>query len=110
MLGRTLQFVLGLGFAPSAPPSPANSNSAAWITGPQAWPFVVGEAAYPTPLASEIIVKSAAVAINPVDWKIQYGTGFSVPYPYVLGEDVAGEVVQVGSGVDVFKTGDRVAA
>ncbi len=29
-------------------------------------------------------------------------------YPHVLGSDVAGEVVKIGSGVTRFQTGDRV--
>jgi NADPH:quinone reductase-like Zn-dependent oxidoreductase len=29
-------------------------------------------------------------------------------YPNILGEDIAGEVVEVGEGVTRFKKGDRV--
>lgn len=65
----------------------------------------------PDPAPDEILVQVRAVAINPVDWVIQ-GTG-SVTYrwletPAVLGSDVAGVVVAVGSAVSRFRVGDRV--
>ena len=71
----------------------------------------VGPAATPVPEAHQILVRTAAVAINPVDWIVQ--TIGSLIYawlsrPAVLGEDVAGEVVAVGSGVTRFRVGDRV--
>lgn len=77
------------------------------------------------PGLDELIIKTSAVAINPVDWKIQLSGGFNITYPAVLGQDVAGEVLEVGkalewkgeSDVDVdaeakgkFKKGDRVIA
>lgn len=56
----------------------------------------------------EVIIKNQAIAINPVDWKIQdYGI-FLKNYPMVLGTDVAGEVHEVGEGVTHVKKGDRV--
>ena len=62
----------------------------------------------PTPKAGELLVKNSAVAINPVDWKIQGGGFFVTQYPNVLGSDVAGTVEAVGSDVKHFKKGDRV--
>jgi len=47
------------------------SNHAAWITGKQVVPLEVKEAPVPKPAADEIIISNKAVAINPVDWKIQ---------------------------------------
>lgn len=51
------------------------------------------------------------MAINPIDWFIQ-DMGkmmFSwLKYPFILGMDVSGEVVEVGPGVTRFKIGDRV--
>jgi len=49
------------------------SNQAAWITGKKAVPLKVSEAPVPKPAADEIIIDNKAVAINPVDWKIQVG-------------------------------------
>jgi hypothetical protein len=105
MASRLLPFVFGLAHAVS----PAPQNRAAWLTAP-ATPFAVREAAYPSPLPHEIVIRSGAVAINPVDWKVQYGSTFPITYPHILGEDVAGEVVEVGSAVDSVKVGDRVVA
>lgn len=71
----------------------------------------VGPAAAPTPEAHQIVVRNRAVAINPVDWIVQTIGAAIYPWlrrPAVLGEDVAGEVVAVGSGVTRFRVGDRV--
>lgn len=88
-------------------------NYAAWIPEEQAR-LEVGTAPFPSKLsADEIVIKNHAVAVNPVDWKIQSSGGFGLQYPYVLGEDVAGEIVEVGSGVKAagkLKPGDRVIA
>lgn len=71
----------------------------------------VVKASFPTPDEDELVIKNHAVAINPVDWKIQTlgGARFNLEYPVVLGEDVAGEVVQVGQKLkDRFHVGQRV--
>lgn len=73
-------------------------------------PPQVADAEYPTPGADEVIIKNHSIAINPVDWKIQdYGI-FIQNWPAILGTDMAGEVVEVGSNVQKFKKGDRVIA
>lgn len=88
------------------------SNSAAWLTGQSVTPLEVKSAPYTNPGPDEIVIKNSAVAINPIDWILQtLGTSLAFPwikYPFVLGSDVAGEVVEVGSEVAGFKTGDRV--
>lgn len=51
---------------------------------------------------------------SPVDWKIRDSppgnNRFGIKYPFILGEDVAGEVLQIGSGVKHLQKGDRVFA
>ncbi|KAJ9639472.1 hypothetical protein H2201_002869 [Coniosporium apollinis] len=85
-----------------------SNNKAAWITAPKAKPLKVDTGPDAKPGPEEILVKNAAVAVNPVDWKIQ-DTGFYVKnYPNILGTDVAGEVLEVGSNVTRIKKGDRV--
>ncbi len=85
-------------------------NKALWLAAKRA-PFTFGPAPYTAPRADEIVVRARAVAVNPVD-RLQQTMGDIVtpwiPYPFVLGSDVAGEVVEVGAGVTRFHIGDRV--
>lgn len=85
-------------------------NYAAWIPSHGA-ELEVGDAPFPTDLADdEVIIKNKAVAVNPVDWKIQSAPEpiFNIKYPNILGSDVAGEVVGAGASVRHVKKGDRV--
>ncbi|TVY59517.1 Zinc-binding alcohol dehydrogenase domain-containing protein cipB [Lachnellula cervina] len=84
------------------------SNTAAWLTAAKSNPLEVKTAAYTSPGDHEILVKNGAVAVNPVDWKLQDNALFPLDYPTILGEDVAGTVVEVGSAVSRFQKGDRV--
>jgi NADPH:quinone reductase-like Zn-dependent oxidoreductase len=59
-----------------------------------------------------IVVKTHAIAINPLDWIVAQKGDIMytwLKYPFVLGADVAGEVVEVGKNVTRFRVGDRVA-
>jgi len=49
------------------------NNQAAWITGPKERPLKVDKADYWKPGANQVLIKNAAVAVNPVDWKVQVG-------------------------------------
>ena len=87
------------------------SNHAAWLVAKSTKPLEVKPAPYTPPGEHEIVVKNGAVAVNPVDWiKQEIGdVMFSwIKYPFILGNDLAGEVVEVGKGVTRFKVGDRV--
>ncbi|EFQ91374.1 hypothetical protein CFE70_002639 [Pyrenophora teres f. teres 0-1] len=89
----------------------APTNRAAWLIGKQVHPLVVSEAPYTHPGENEVVVKTGAVAINPIDsMKQLMGDNMMgwVKYPFTLGEDVAGEIVEVGSNVKRFSPGDRV--
>lgn len=89
-----------------------SDNSAAWIDSPYA-DLTVRAAPMPKPGAGQLLLEVRAVAVNPLDAIIQsngtvmYGW---LRYPVVLGEDVAGVVVETGAGVDDFAVGDRVVA
>jgi NADPH:quinone reductase-like Zn-dependent oxidoreductase len=89
-----------------------STNTAAWLTGSKVAPLEVKSAPYTSPHDNEIVIKTGAVAINPVDWMIQdRGTGMMftwLKYPFVLGTDAAGTIVEIGSRVTRFKVGDRV--
>ena len=85
-------------------------NKALWLAAKRA-PFTFGPAPYTAPRADEIVVRARAVAVNPVDRLQQTMGDFVTPwksYPFVVGSDVAGEVVEVGAGVTRFHVGDRV--
>ncbi len=87
-------------------------NTAAWITARNAR-LEVGPAPYTPPGDDQVVVRNHAVAVNPLDWIIQVEGRLSyrwLDYPTVLGSDVAGEVVEVGSAVTRFAVGDRVLA
>ena len=61
----------------------------------------------------EVLVQVHAAGVNLVDSKIRDGEfKLILPYrmPLILGHDVAGEVVQVGARVRLFKLGDKVYA
>ncbi|PIL36596.1 hypothetical protein GSI_00285 [Ganoderma sinense ZZ0214-1] len=62
----------------------------------------------PTPGPGQLLVKIAASALNPVDWKLQDWGLFKEKYPRTLGNDGAGTVEAVGSEVTGFAEGDRV--
>ena len=88
------------------------SNTAAWFV--RCRPGLeVGPIPYTPPRSSELVVRTQAVAVNPVDWLIPFIGRFAYPWlksPAVLGFDVAGEVVEVGPEVTRFQVGDRVLA
>ena len=112
------------------------ANKAAWLTAEKARPFKVDDAPMPVPKANEVsavhdrsciprtsegsaaltlsafqvVVRNHAVAINPTDWGMQAMAMIPLQYPYIEGEDAAGEVTAVGSAVKDFKVGDRVTA
>ncbi|KAL2867805.1 zinc-binding alcohol dehydrogenase family protein [Aspergillus lucknowensis] len=84
------------------------SNYAAWILEAKAHPFVVKEAPLTKPSEHEILVKNHALAVNPIDPNLQQTTWWPLNFPAILGQDVAGEVIEVGPSVTRFRPGDRV--
>jgi NADPH:quinone reductase-like Zn-dependent oxidoreductase len=88
------------------------ANTAAWIPARNR-PLEVGPAPRTPPGPDQIVIRNRAIAINPVDWVIQVAGRLAyswLEYPAVLGVDMAGEVVEVGTAVTRFRVGDRVLA
>lgn len=85
-------------------------NEAVWLTAKRGG-LEIAPAPFTPPGENQIVVRNRAVAINPVDWLTRSIGDFVYPwlkYPFILGTDVAGEVVAVGGAVSRFKVGDRV--
>src|SRR5437879_9184286 len=71
--------------------------------------MIFGEVPAPKPGPSQCLVKVAAVAVNPVDTYIRGGfVQMPLPFPFIVGCDLAGTVVEVGSAATRFEPGDRV--
>lgn len=72
-----------------------------------------GDVPAPEPGQDDVLVEIHAAGVNVLDSKIRDGEfKLILPYrpPFILGHDVAGVVVQVGSKVRQFKPGDEVYA
>jgi NADPH:quinone reductase-like Zn-dependent oxidoreductase len=76
------------------------------LGGPEVLELV--EVARPEPAATEVLVRTAAAGVNPVDWKVRSRGGLLGRPPFAVGWDVAGVVEEVGFGVTRFVPGDRV--
>lgn len=86
-----------------------STNHAAYLK-EKTEPLSVSEAPFPQAGKDQIVVKTVAVAINPID-HMQQDHGFFInSYPHILGGDVAGTVESIGEGVSGFSKGDRVFA
>jgi alcohol dehydrogenase len=67
----------------------------------------------PVVTADDVLIKVHAASINPIDLKIREGEfKLILPFklPLILGCDLAGTVVEVGTNVTRFKAGDEVYA
>jgi NADPH2:quinone reductase len=67
----------------------------------------------PKPERGEVLVRTLAAGVNPVDWKVREGRlSPRVPhgFPLIPGWDVAGVVDELGEGCQRFRKGDRVFA
>ncbi len=65
----------------------------------------------PSPGPGEVLIRTAATSINPLDVKMRSGAVkeyFPVSFPAILGWDVSGTVEKVGPGVKNFTKGDKV--
>ncbi|KMO33619.1 NADP-dependent oxidoreductase [Methylobacterium aquaticum] len=76
-------------------------------------PLRLGDLPEPTMGPGDVLIELAAAGLNVLDAKIRNGEFKAIlPYktPLVLGHDLAGTVIRVGSGVRRFKAGDAVYA
>src|SRR5215471_4138208 len=62
----------------------------------------------PQPKPNEALIKVAAIGVNFIDTYNREGR-YKVPLPFVLGQEGAGTVTEVGKDVTGIKPGDRVA-
>ena len=73
--------------------------------------IIYGDLPVPKPGRRECLVKVGAVDVNPIDTYVRSGAiPAKLTFPFILGRDLAGTVVETGSGVRSFKVGDRVWA
>ena len=71
--------------------------------------ILYGDLPKPIPTAGQVLVKVAAVAVNPVDAYIRAGLiAAELPRPFVVGCDLAGVVEAVGPDATKYAKGDRV--
>ena len=56
----------------------------------------------------EVLIKVKAAGICGSDVHIYHGTSPVATYPRVIGHEIAGEIAEVGSAVNLFQKGDRV--
>jgi len=73
--------------------------------------ILYGDLPEPSPRAGQCLVKVTAVDVNPID--VYWRAGMvpaKMDFPFILGRDLAGTVVEVGAGAKRWKVGDRVWA
>ena len=70
--------------------------------------MAVEDVARPTPADGEALVAIHAAGVNMIDVQQRSGN-YRVEMPYTPGTEGAGEVLEVGSGVEALRSGDRVA-
>ncbi|MEX2114128.1 MAG: NADPH:quinone reductase [Pirellulales bacterium] len=71
--------------------------------------IIYGELPKPAPSGAQVLVKIDAADINPIDTYIRSGmVAAKLPFPYILGCDLAGVVEAVGPSPSRYKPGDRV--
>ena len=63
----------------------------------------------PQAVAGHVVIRVRATSFNYHDiFTVRGMPGIKVPLPLIIGLDMAGEIVEVGSGVAAWKKGDRV--
>ena len=74
-------------------------------------PVEIAEVPQPKLLADSVLIEVHAASINPIDNIVRAGymkDMLPFPFPYIMGFDVSGVVLEVGDQVTKFKKGDEV--
>ena len=78
-------------------------------TGPAESTIKFGDVPQPQPTGAQVLVKTGAVALNPIDTYLRNGANYwELPKPFIIGCDLAGKIEAVGPDARRFKVGDRV--
>ena len=73
--------------------------------------IIYGDLPVPRPGRTQCLIKVGAVDVNPIDIYIRAGLiPAQLSFPYIIGRDLAGTVLETGAGVKRFKPGDRIWA
>ncbi|WP_066218282.1 zinc-binding alcohol dehydrogenase family protein [Formosa haliotis] len=72
--------------------------------------FIAFETIKPNPTGHDLLVKIAAISVNPVDFKVRQSAAKEAPLetPKIIGWDAVGTVEAVGESTSKFKVGDQV--
>lgn len=70
--------------------------------------FIKSEIELPELGETQILLKVQATSVNPVDNKIMRGAPIGPKLPNAIHGDVVGKIIEVGSSVSEFKSGDEV--
>src|SRR6201996_1322092 len=71
--------------------------------------IVVNDYPVPTAKPGHVVIRVGASSFNYHDvFTVKGMPGIKVPFPVVIGLDMAGEIVELGDGVEKWRTGDRV--
>ncbi len=69
----------------------------------------VGDFPDPQVVPSHVVIRVRATSFNYHDiFTVKGMPGIKVPFPMIIGLDLAGEILEVGPGVDGWRPGDRV--
>ena len=69
----------------------------------------IGNLPVATPGPTDVLVRTAAMAVNNVDTLVRSGAYRTpTPFPFIIGRDMVGTVVTAGPGASGFTEGDRV--
>ena len=66
---------------------------------------------FPDPMVADghVVIRVGATSFNYHDvFTVRGMPGIKVPFPMIIGLDIAGEIIEVGAGVSGWKKGDRV--